>query len=194
VLYLIHGQSYNDDQWDRLGADETADRLIASGEIVPFLIVMPRDRVWTQPSEDKFGEALVQVLVPWIDANYRTLPSRYFRAIGGLSRGASWAVHLGVNYWGIFGAVGAHSLPVFWEDTYKMRRWLDAIPAIAMPRFYIDIGDQDLDSLVNSATWFAKLLDERDIPHEWHLNPGRHDEAYWRAHVEQYLRWYAQDW
>jgi len=35
VLYLIHGQSYNDDQWDRLGADETADVQIASGEAPP---------------------------------------------------------------------------------------------------------------------------------------------------------------
>ena len=33
VLYLIHGQTYSDTQWDRLGVPETADRLIASGEV-----------------------------------------------------------------------------------------------------------------------------------------------------------------
>lgn len=49
VLYLIHGQSYTDDQWDRLGADEVAEQLILTGEIGPFLIVMPRDRLWEQP-------------------------------------------------------------------------------------------------------------------------------------------------
>ncbi|MEW6717821.1 MAG: alpha/beta hydrolase-fold protein [Chloroflexota bacterium] len=194
VLYLIHGQSYNDDQWDRLGADETADRLIASSVIPPFIIVMPRDRIWTPPSDDKFGGVLVELLVPWIDAHYRTLPSRYFRAIGGLSRGASWSVHLGLRYWGVFGAVGAHSLPLFWTDMNNMDKLLDAIPLETMPRFYIDIGDHDLQTLIDSASWFASMLDQRGIPHEWHLNSGRHEEEYWQSHMEQYLRWYTEEW
>ena len=33
VLYFLHGQSFNDDQWDRLGADEALDELIAEGEV-----------------------------------------------------------------------------------------------------------------------------------------------------------------
>ncbi len=62
VLYMIHGQNYNEDQWDRLGIDETAASLISSGEIPPLIIVMPRDRNWGQPSEDKFGRVLVEEL------------------------------------------------------------------------------------------------------------------------------------
>jgi hypothetical protein len=50
VLYLIHGQSYTDDQWERLGAGKTADDLISNGNIPPFIIVMPRDRIWEQPT------------------------------------------------------------------------------------------------------------------------------------------------
>ncbi|HJW90842.1 MAG TPA: alpha/beta hydrolase-fold protein, partial [Anaerolineales bacterium] len=125
VLYLIHGQSYTDDQWDRLGADETADALIAAGEAPPFLIVMPRDRVWSQPTEDAFGQAVIEELLPWIDAHYRTMPAREYRAVGGLSRGASWAIHLGLSAWESFGAIGAHSLPVFWTDLPNIRKWLD---------------------------------------------------------------------
>jgi len=53
-LYLFHGQSYNDDQWDRMGADETADRLIASGEFHPLIIVMPYERYGGQPTETCF--------------------------------------------------------------------------------------------------------------------------------------------
>ncbi len=83
VLYLIHGQNYNDDQWDRLGVDETADALIAAGEIPPLIIVMPRDRSWAQPTEDRFGQVLVDELLPFIDETYRTLPDRSHRAIGG---------------------------------------------------------------------------------------------------------------
>lgn len=194
ALYLIHGQSFNDDQWDRLGADEAADALIAAGEAEPFLIVMPRDRVWSQPTEDRFGEALVQDLIPWIDAQYRTKAEREYRAVGGLSRGAGWAVHLGFSHWEYFGAIGAHSLPVFWTDLPHLRDWMDSIPPGSMPRIYMDLGDKDRPQISKSAIWFEELLTERDIPHEWHLYPGYHEEAYWSAHLEEYLRWYARDW
>lgn len=194
VLYLIHGQNYNDDQWDRLGADETADRLIASGQAPPFIIVMPRDRSWAQPDEDNFGRAVTEVLIPWIDTNYRTQAARDGRAVGGLSRGAGWAIHLGLSRWDLFGSIGAHSLPVFWTDLPHLREWMDAIPPDALPRMYLDLGDKDRPQISKSARWFEQLLTDRGFPHEWHLYPGYHEEAYWEAHVEEYLRWYALGW
>jgi len=194
VLYLIHGQSFNDDQWDRLGMGETADRLIAAGAISPLIIVMPRDRVWTQPTEDPFGQAVADVLLPWIDEHYRTRPEREYRAIGGLSRGAGWALHLGLSRWESFGAVGLHSLPVFWADLPHIRTWLDAIPADSLPRIYMDSPDKDRPQIARSTAWFEGLLTELGIPHEWHLFPGYHEEAYWEAHVEEYLRWYTREW
>ncbi len=194
VLYMIHGQNFNDDQWDRLGVDETADALIAAGEIPPLIIVMPRDRSWAQPTEDRFGQVLADELLPFIDENYRTLPTRSHRAIGGLSRGAGWAVHLGLSHWELFAAIGAHSLPVFWADTPHVRQWLKDIPSDALPRIYLDIGENDRPVILNSARWFENLLTEENIPHEWHLFTGYHEEAYWQSHVEQYLRWYTQDW
>jgi enterochelin esterase-like enzyme len=194
VLYLIHGQSFNDDQWDRLGADETANQLIGTGELSPFIIVMPRDRYGGQPSEDAFATVIVEELIPEVDQTYRTLPERKYRAVGGLSRGAGWSVHLGIAYWELFGALGAHSPAIFYEDAQQMRRYLEAIPLDQFPRIFIDVGDRDRPQILDVAYWFEGLLDERDIPHEWHLFPGYHEEAYWSAHVEQYLRWYAQEW
>lgn len=194
VLYLIHGQNFNDDQWDRLGVDETADELIAAGEISPLLIVMPRDRSWSQPTEDMFGQVVAAQLLPWIDQNYRTNPEREYRAIGGLSRGAGWALHLGLSRWESFGIIGMHSLPVFWTDLPDIRNWLEAIPHESLPRIYLDLGDKDRPQIAKSAIWFEELLTEKRIPHEWHLYPGYHEEAYWRGHIEEYIRWYAQNW
>jgi len=192
VLYLIHGQSFDDGQWDRMGADEVADALIAGEQISPLIIVMPRDRVWSSPEVDKFGEAVVHDLIPWMDQAYRTVPERAHRAIGGLSRGASWAVHLGILNWDTFSAVGAHSLPVFPSDTNNIRKWLQAIPEESVPRFFIDIAELDRWSV--TATWFENILTEMDIPHVWHLYTGYHNEEYWQSHMEEYLRWYTQDW
>lgn len=194
VLYLIHGQNYNEDQWDRLGVDEVADRLIGSGEIPPFIIIMPRDRNWDQPEVDMFGRVVSETLTPWIDKNYRTIPDREHRAIGGLSRGAGWAVHLGLSHWEMFGAVGGHSPPVFWADTSKIRSWLAKIPTEALPRIYLDIGDKDRPQIMASAVWFEELLTRLGIPHEWRLFSGYHEEAYWARHLEDYLRWYSLPW
>ena len=194
VLYLIHGQNFNDDQWDRLGVDETADALIADGELPPFIVVMPRDRSWSQPTEDNFGLVVAEQLLPHIDQNFRTYPERDYRAIGGLSRGAGWALHLGLSRWEAFGAIGMHSLPVFHTDLPDIRAWLDAIPRQSLPRIYMDLGDRDRPQISKSAIWFEELLTEKRIPHEWHLYPGYHEEAYWEEHVEEYLRWYAQSW
>lgn len=194
VLYMIHGMNYNHDQWDRLGADEAADALVAAGEVSPFIIVMPRDRSWEQPEDDPFGQVLVEALIPFIDETYRTLPEREFRAVGGLSRGAGWAVHLGLSRWDLFGAIGGHSLPVFWSDTGRVRGWLAAIPPESMPRIYLDIGEKDREAILNSVHWFENLLNEQGIPHEWYLFTGYHEEAYWSAHVTDYLRWYAAGW
>jgi enterochelin esterase-like enzyme len=194
VLYLVHGQTFNEDQWDRVGADEAANALIAGGEVAPFLIVMPYDRASNQPSLDPFGEAMIEELLPWIDASFRTLAEREQRAVGGLSRGASWAIHLALTHPELFAAVGGHSPPVFVEDAPKVRGWLDTIPAELMPRIWLDIGERDQRSILDSAVWFEGLLAERSIPHEWYLFAGDHSEAYWSSHVEQYLRWYAESW
>lgn len=194
VLYLIHGQSFTHNQWLRLGIDKEANELIAAGQIQPLIIVLPRDRVWELPTTDKFGQAVIEVLLPYIDQQYRTVPDRAHRAIGGLSRGAGWAVHLGLTHWELFGAIGADSLPIFWSDTPNIRRWLKAIPAESMPRFFLDIGDKDRPEIMKSATWFEQMLTDEQIPHEWYLFNGFHEEAYWQAHVKQYLLWYGAGW
>jgi enterochelin esterase-like enzyme len=192
VLYLIHGQSYTDDQWDRLGADDIASELIASGEIRSFLIVMPRERIWKDPDENMFGQAVVEDLIPWVDKTYHTIPDRQHRAIGGLSRGGAWAVHLGFSHWELFGAISGHSAFYFNSDAHNIRTWLKAIPPESMPRIFLDIGDRDYLDVPNRK--LEDLLVEYSIPHEWYLFPGRHDEVYWERHVEQYIRWYAADW
>ncbi|MEA2008443.1 MAG: alpha/beta hydrolase-fold protein [Chloroflexota bacterium] len=192
VLYLFHGLYSTDIQWVRMGVTETAARLMGAREIPQFIIIMPRDRDWSLPPDNKFGEMIISELVPWIDSQYRTIPGHEFRAIGGLSRGGNWAIHLGLRYWGMFGAIGAHSAPVFYTDGLQLSRWLNEIPPERMPRIFLDIGENDGDG--DYFHKFEEMLSERGIPHEWHLNSGTHNEEYWSAHLEQYLRWYSEAW
>jgi enterochelin esterase-like enzyme len=192
VLYLLHGQTYLDDQWPRLGAVDTANKLILSGEAPPFIIVFPDDRYWNLPPGPGFGIRLVSYLIPNIDQNYRTLTDRKHRALGGLSRGGGWAIQLGFQHWQMFGALGLHSPVIFVNDGQYIPIWLREIPGDSFPRLWIDIGDADAE--LTGTRLLEATLTAWDLPHEFHFYQGAHTEKYWSAHVDEYIKWYVEGW
>lgn len=193
VLYLLHGQGFTDDQWDRLGADEAMDELISSGDAPPFILVLPRESNYMiNQWESKYGQALAAELVPWVDAHYPTCRDRACRAIGGLSRGAGWAMRVGLMAWETFSAIGAHSFAPFRGDFNAVPLWIRAIPDGKLPRIWIDAGTRDF--IADAARVWKNRLDDYQVPHEWHLLPGSHTEKYWSGNVTTYLRWYAAGW
>lgn len=193
VLIMIHGQSYNDDQWERLGIAKAADKIIAEKSSRPFLIVMPRENYFLQDMiESRFGDGVVKALLPWIDNSFPTCTERSCRAIGGLSRGATWAMHLGLTNWKIFGAIGAHSYPPLGLDFFNIPEMARNIPEGEWPNLYIDTGTLDIN--LKTTIDFEQRLVQFHIPHTFNFWIGKHDEEYWSAHVEDYLRWYTEPW
>ncbi len=194
VLYLFHGRYASLEQWQRLGLAESMERLIAAGEIAPFLVVMPEDRYVGQADEKRFPQAIAKVLVPFVDETYRTLAKREYRAVGGVSRGAGWAVHLVFTHWELFSKAGAHSPALFYEDAPHLETWIAAIPQDARPSLFIDVGERDVAEILDSARTLVKAANTYQLDHEWRFFFGYHSEEYWRRHLELYLRWYAQGW
>jgi len=193
LLVLLHGQSMTQEVWLRVGVPGVADRLIASAEAPPFLILMPYEQYYLEDlPESKFGRAVVEVLLPWADAEYRTCQPRACRAIGGISRGAVWAMQIGFSDWQQFGAIGAHTLPMYPFSAAKLLNLSRQISPAPLPRLYLDSGT--LDRYHKSAMDFEQLLTQLHIAHEWHVFEGGHDEAYWGANIENYLRWYVDGW
>lgn len=188
VLYLIHGLNFTNTQWIELGAPAAADALIAAGEIAPLIIVMPSDR-----RDERFDPAFVTDLVPYIDATYRTKADYVYRAIGGLSRGAGWSVHLGLRYPQIFGRVGAHSPAVFFGDENNLLAYTRAIAKNGpVPALYVDVGEDDGQR--QSAAWLDQVFSWFNFGHTYLVQPGGHTEQYWSAHLPDYLRFYAALW
>ncbi len=95
VLYLQHGWGEDETAWSVQGhANLIMDNLVAENKIRPFLIVM----TYGMTNEVKFGglasfkidsfqTVLVDELIPYIDANFRTLSDQPHRAMAGLSMG-----------------------------------------------------------------------------------------------------------
>jgi enterochelin esterase-like enzyme len=95
VLYLQHGWGEDETAWSNQGhANLIMDDLIAEGKIKPFLIVM----TYGMTNEVRIGglrdfkiepfqTVLVGELIPYVDANFRTLSDQPHRAMAGLSMG-----------------------------------------------------------------------------------------------------------
>jgi enterochelin esterase-like enzyme len=127
-----------------------------------------------------------------VDTHYQTCVDRNCRAIGGLSRGAGWAMHVGLIYWRTFGAIGGHSLAPIRGDFNAAPLWIKAIPPNQLPRIWIDVGTRDF--MADPARVWKDRLDDYSVPNEWHVFPGSHNEKYWSENVSVYLQWYARLW
>jgi enterochelin esterase-like enzyme len=95
VLYLQHGWGEDETAWSNQGhANLIMDNMIAEGKIKPFIIVM----TYGMTNDVKMGgmksfkiepfqTVLIDELIPYVDANYRTLADQPHRAMAGLSMG-----------------------------------------------------------------------------------------------------------
>lgn len=190
TLLMLHGQAAANDQWIRLGLTSAADELISAGEILPLIIIMPFEVTWTPgPADSQFDEALLEDLLPYVESHYAVCARRACRAIGGLSRGGNWAVHLGFTRPDLFGVIGAHSTPLFYGELWNIQA-AASLPPDAMPLVVVDAGDRDAEK--ERVAEFVAALEAAGIPFEFFEFEGRHEESYWSAHVADYLRWYSQ--
>lgn len=101
VLYLQHGGGEDETGWGRQGhAGLIMDNLLAEGKTRPFIIVMANSYVpganvpapGGAPGRrafdfSAFTKVLLDDLIPFIDANFRTLADQPNRAMAGLSMG-----------------------------------------------------------------------------------------------------------
>ncbi len=193
VLYTFHGQTFNDEMWFDLGAADYLDDMVLNEEAQPFLIVSIYEEFYYRAVRgNRFPDAVIQEIIPWVDSTFNTCAGRACRAAGGISRGAAWAMRLAFTNPDIFGAVGIHSLPSYLGGPDQLSVWIDEYPKDQLPKITMDSGrfDPEVKSAYNS----EMVLNQKGIPHDWHLNEGFHDADYWAAHMEEYMRWYVALW
>ena len=100
--------------FDKEHAQQLFDRAIASGVIGNFILVTvdmatPLGSSWyvNSPVTGNWEDFMIEELVPYIDANFRTLPSRDSRGIAGDFMGGYDALRFGMRHPDVFGSVYA---------------------------------------------------------------------------------------
>jgi enterochelin esterase-like enzyme len=119
VVYLFHGSPGQPSDWFAAadGAD-VMDTLLRARLVQPMILVAV-DANGTGPSardteclDSTTGGAQVEtyvtdVVIPWVDENFPTVPDRAHRAIGGASAGGFCALNLGLRHLDTFSAIMA---------------------------------------------------------------------------------------
>jgi S-formylglutathione hydrolase FrmB len=113
VLYFLHGLGQNEQAMIDSGGFNLTQDLWEQMQIGEFLIVAPDgDRSFFINSRDgkrPYEDFLIQEMMPFIDAHYRTKEGRHNRGVAGVSMGGYGALHLALRHPDLFGSVSANS-------------------------------------------------------------------------------------
>ncbi|HEY0804669.1 MAG TPA: alpha/beta hydrolase-fold protein, partial [Pseudonocardiaceae bacterium] len=130
AVYAIQGYTGHLEMWRnrtpfRQPFTETADRVFATGEAPPTVVVYVD--AWTayggsqfvdSPGTGRYHSYLCDEIVPWVDARYRTLADRDHRAIMGKSSGGFGAMITPMLRPDLFGALATHAGDNLYEYCY----------------------------------------------------------------------------
>lgn len=91
----------------------------------------------------------------------------------------------------IFGGVfGSPPDPAYWNQQSPIT--LARAANLAGLKIYFDCGDQDDYGFDAGAAVLDQVLTARHVAHEFHLYPGRHDPAYFAAHLPASLEFHSR--
>jgi enterochelin esterase-like enzyme len=194
VLYLVHGAGDSDDSWTSVGhANYILDNLIASGEAVPMIVVMPAGHTPDRPAGDilanaDFGNDLLKDLIPQVDAQFRTKASPDARAMAGLSMGGSHTIQNGLTHPELFNYIGIFSMGlgnpqgvVQYETTNDaaLKR-----AATDMKLVYYAMGKDDF--LYGTVAPTRGIFDKYGIAHTYNESTGGHTWINWRRYLADF--------
>lgn len=197
VLYLVHGAGDNDDAWSTVGqANNILDNLIAAGTARPMIVVMPFGHTPERQgagapmlNNQDFGNDLHQDLIPYIEANFRTLNDPGTRAMAGLSMGGAHTLRHGLTRPELFGYLGVFSMGLAEGEDVSgyaaqheaaLRRAADELRLL-----YFAMGTDDF--LYDRVAPTRALFDQYGIEHLYNETDGGHTWINWRRYLADFL-------
>ena len=196
VLYLQHGMGEGETSWTLQGKmQHIMDNAIANGEAVPMIVVMESGDIKAPfgpgLSRDQYGNSFYPVLlndlIPYIDANFRTKTDRDNRAMAGLSWGGHQTFDIVFNNMDKFAWLGTFSGAIFGLD---LKTAYNGVFTNAdefnkkIHYMYMNWGSEDF---IKSGD-IVKGLQEMGIKVEGKESPGTaHEFLTWRRGLHEFI-------
>jgi enterochelin esterase family protein len=220
VMYLQHGAGEDETGWTKQGhANFILDNLIATGSCKPMILVMaygyarragqpapdlagkpfgsPEMRQAMQEMMAAFEDDLTQALVPYIDANFRTIPDRDHRAMAGLSMGGMQTFQVTFDHLDMFSYIGGFSgaagAMVFGNQKFDVKTAFNgamADPAAFAKRvhlLWVGVGTAEPERMRAGLLGLHNALEEANIKHVFYESPGTdHEWQTWRRDLKDF--------
>jgi enterochelin esterase-like enzyme len=228
VLYLQHGAGEDETGWTKQAhANFILDNLIAGGHCKPMILVMaygyarragqpvpdltgrpfgsPEMRKAMQEMMSAFEDDLTQVLVPYIDANFRTVADRDHRAMAGLSMGGMQTFQVTFDHLDMFSYIGGFSGAagafLFGDQKFDVKTAFNgamADPAAFAKRvhlLWVGVGTAEPERMRAGLVGLHNALEEANIKHVFYESPGTaHEWQTWRRDLKDFApRLFQQD-
>jgi len=201
TLYLLHGFSDDASAWTAVGrAHVILDNLIAQGKAKPMIVVMPlgygapeivtkgftafRDPSLRQRNYQRFRDALINEVLPQVEASYMVVKDRQSRAVVGLSMGGAESLLTGLNSLDLFAWIGAFSSGGVPDDFQVDFPGLDAKANSQLRLLWIACGTDD--RLIEANRKFRDWLKSKGIQHTDIETPGAHTWMVWRRNLASF--------
>lgn len=197
VLYLLHGIGGDETEWQRFADPANLlDNLIADGDAVPMIVVMPNGRAQkndraegnvfaSAPAFAVFEKDLLEDVIPAIESKYSVLTDRDNRAIAGLSMGGGQALNFGFGNPEKFGWIAGFSAA---PNTLPPERLIPS-PEQARNQFHlIWLSCGSKDQLLGISQKTQRYLRDHQIPHLWNVDPHGHDPSHWKHNLHNFCR------
>jgi len=213
VLYLLHGLGGNYTDWT------TRSNVAEYSRSLPLIIVMPDgENGWYTNAADgsaRFEDYILTDLQADVVKKFRTINSRYGRAIAGLSMGGYGALKLALkrpatfsvaaSFSGAFSATRQGELErliggaeadrlqkIFGPAGSQARRENDvftlaaALKPAGAPYIHIDCGIAD-NSLIDANRELVAAIHKTGAAYEYHEVAGAHSWDYWDRRIREFL-------
>jgi enterochelin esterase-like enzyme len=199
VLYLVHGSGDVFSSWVTAGAANLIlDNLIAQKKALPMIVVMPyngsnyphlplaRGGGPGGGTASPFEDYMVKELIPYIDANYRTLKDRKNRAMSGLSAGGGATYNVGLKHTELFSQFGFFSSGAMSGEAATRYPELASAKAAQgkLDLIWISYGNQDPNH--TGAEAFVAGLTKNGIKHTYVTRDGGHVWPVWRWSLAEF--------
>src|SRR5256885_2379306 len=220
VLYLQHGAGEDETGWIRQGhANFIMDNLLATKSSKPMIIVMaygyarragqaspdltgkpfgsPEMMKAMQDMAAAFEDDVTQVLIPYIDSNFRTLSDRDHRAMAGLSMGGMQTFQITLNHLDLFSYIGGFSgaggMLVLGDrklDPKTDYNGVFADPAAFAKKvhlLWIGVGTKEPERMRAGLLRLHDSLQQANVQHVFYESPGTdHEWQTWRRDLKDF--------
>ncbi len=186
VVYLLHGMNSTGQSFINVDhIDERMDEWIQAGDVIEMIVVMPNSGKTAGYRDSEGGpndssgpwmSYITESIVGEIEANYRVLASKEFRAVSGISMGGGGVFTVGVGHLDEFTSFASHMGAVPSVDTAKeMLEGAD----LSVLDFYLDCGYSDQMVNPDATKNMGEYLESIGANVIWELREGAHNSGFY---------------